>query len=275
MERRHIQCDRDKCTGCMICEFACSAAKEGRFDLELSRIRVLRATPTQLDVVACLSCRSTPCVKECPRGALSVDEATQTISLDKARCAGCGAPIPARYPLVEAAGGALAVLSVLRFGFTLDAAFAYAFLMALLAVTLIDWDFRIIPDRISIPFIAAGLVWSLMSPRLSLAGSALGALVGGGALLAVGELYRLARKVEGMGGGDVKLMAMIGAFLGVRLILPVILVAAFAGSIYGLALMKRGHGGKTAVAFGSFLAPAAAVCLFVGEALVSWYLGGL
>ena len=193
----------------------------------------------------------------------------------RARCAGCGAPIPARYPLVEAAGGALAVLSVLRFGFTLDAAFAYAFLMALLAVTLIDWDFRIIPDRISIPFIAAGLVWSLMSPRLSLAGSALGALVGGGALLAVGELYRLARKVEGMGGGDVKLMAMIGAFLGVRLILPVILVAAFAGSIYGLALMKRGHGGKTAVAFGSFLAPAAAVCLFVGEALVSWYLGGL
>ena len=90
MERRHILCDRNKCTGCMICEFACSAAKEGRFDLELSRIRVLHATPTQLDVVACLSCRSTPCIKECPRGALSLDEATQTLSLDKARCAGCG-----------------------------------------------------------------------------------------------------------------------------------------------------------------------------------------
>lgn len=90
MERRHILCDRDKCSGCMTCEFACSAAKEGRFDLELSRIRVVRATPTMLDVVACRLCRNTPCIKECPRGALSVREDTATISLDKARCAGCG-----------------------------------------------------------------------------------------------------------------------------------------------------------------------------------------
>ena len=90
MDRRHILCDRNKCSGCMICEFACSAAREGRFDLELSRIRVLRATPAMLDVVACFSCGSRPCVKECPRGALSVDEATQTLALDKARCAGCG-----------------------------------------------------------------------------------------------------------------------------------------------------------------------------------------
>ena len=90
MDRRHILCDRNKCTGCMICEFACSAAREGRFDLELSRIRVLQATPATLDVVACLSCQTRPCVKECPRGALSVDEATGVLALDKARCAGCG-----------------------------------------------------------------------------------------------------------------------------------------------------------------------------------------
>jgi leader peptidase (prepilin peptidase)/N-methyltransferase len=87
----------------------------------------------------------------------------------RARCAGCGARISARYPLVEAAGGALAVAASIRFGFTVDAAFAYAFLMALLASTLIDWDFRIIPDRISIQFIAAGLAWSFASPRLGLA----------------------------------------------------------------------------------------------------------
>jgi Fe-S-cluster-containing hydrogenase component 2 len=74
----------------MICEFACSAAKEGRFDLDLARIRVLRATPTRLDVVACYACASRPCIKECPRGALSVGEDTETITLDKARCAGCG-----------------------------------------------------------------------------------------------------------------------------------------------------------------------------------------
>ncbi len=193
----------------------------------------------------------------------------------RARCKGCGAPISARYPLVEAAGGALAVLAALRFGFTLDAAFAYAFLMALVAVTLIDWEFRIIPDRISIPFVAVGLAWSLASPRIGLASSALGALAGGGGIFVVGELYRLIRKVEGMGGGDVKLMAMIGAFLGVRLVLPVVLIASLAGSIYGATLLARGSGGKTAVAFGSFLAPAAAICLFAGERLVSWYLGGL
>jgi prepilin signal peptidase PulO-like enzyme (type II secretory pathway) len=69
-------------------------------------------------------------------------------------------------------------------------------------------------------------------------------------------------------------MAMVGAFLGVRLVLPVVLIASLAGSIYGLALLRKGGGGKTAVAFGSFLAPAAAVCLFAGERLLSWYLGG-
>ena len=79
MERRHIQCDRDKCTGCLICEFACSAAKEGRFDLELSRIRVLQATPTLMDVVACRFCRNTPCIKACPFGAIAFDESTKTV----------------------------------------------------------------------------------------------------------------------------------------------------------------------------------------------------
>ncbi len=192
----------------------------------------------------------------------------------RGRCAGCGARISPRYPAVEAVGGALAVLAVLRFGFTADAAFAYAFLMALTAVTLIDWDFRIIPDRISIPFILAGLAWSLASPRLTLASSLLGALAGGGSLFVVGELYRLARKTEGMGGGDVKLMAMIGAAVGIRLVLPVILIASLGGSIYGVALLRSGRGGKTAVAFGSFLAPAAGICLFLGEGLLSWYLGG-
>ncbi len=90
MERRHIQCDRDKCTGCMICEFVCSAAKGGRFDLEMSRIRVLQPAPSLLDVVSCHVCRNTPCVKACPRNALSLDDSTNTIRLDKARCAGCG-----------------------------------------------------------------------------------------------------------------------------------------------------------------------------------------
>lgn len=192
----------------------------------------------------------------------------------RGRCSGCGCRIPARYALVEAAGAALAVAAVHRFGPGVEALFAFAFLMALLVVTLIDWDFRIIPDAISVPFIAVGFAWSLVSPELTLAGSILGALAGGGGLLAIGLLYRFARKTEGMGGGDVKLMAMIGAFVGIGLVIPVILIASFAGTVYGVSLLRAGKGAKTAVAFGSFLAPAAAVCLFYGNRLVSWYLGG-
>ena len=192
----------------------------------------------------------------------------------RGRCRGCGERIALRYPLVEAAGGALAIAAVYRFGPGVDAAFAYAFLMALTAITLIDWDFRIIPDGLSIPFIVAGLGWSLVNSGLTLAGSALGALAGGGSLYAIGALYKLARKTEGMGGGDVKLLAMIGAFLGIKFIVPVILIASFAGTLYAVALLKSGKGAKTAVAFGSFLAPAAAVCLFFGERLLEWYFKG-
>jgi len=192
----------------------------------------------------------------------------------RGRCRRCGARISPRYPIVEVAGTALAIVALWGFGPTLDAAFAFAFLMALTAVTFIDWDFRIIPDGISIPFIVIGLLWSLVNPALTFAGSAVGALVGGGSLYLIGLIYKSVRKTEGMGGGDVKLMAMIGAFLGIKLVVPVILIASFAGAVYGIALLRAGKGSRSAVAFGSFLAPAAAVCLLWGNRLVSWYLGG-
>jgi len=193
----------------------------------------------------------------------------------RGRCRHCGERIAIRYPLVEAAGAALALGAVYRFGPGIDAAFAYAFLMALTAITLIDWDFRIIPDGLSIPFIVVGLGWSLVNPDLTFASSALGALAGGGGLYAIAALYKLARKTEGMGGGDIKLMAMIGAFLGVRLVVPVIVIASFGGTLYAIALLRSGKGAKTAVAFGSFLAPAAAVCLFFGRRLLAWYFTGI
>jgi leader peptidase (prepilin peptidase)/N-methyltransferase len=189
------------------------------------------------------------------------------------RCRGCGSPVSITYPLVEAAGAALALVSLARFGFTVDAAFAYAFLMALTAITIIDWRFRIIPDEVSMPFILVGLAWSMMSPERTVVGSALGALVGGGGLYLVALLYKLLRRREGLGGGDIKLMAMVGAFLGVKLVLVVILLASAAGSLYGVVLLRSGKNARTAVAFGSFLAPAAAVCLLYGTRIISWYLG--
>jgi leader peptidase (prepilin peptidase)/N-methyltransferase len=189
----------------------------------------------------------------------------------RARCRGCGAPIPARYPVVEAAGALLALVAIARFGFTLDALFAYAFLMALLAITIIDWQFRIIPDELSVPFIAVGIAWAALGPGRTILDSCLGALVAGGALWGVAALYKLVRKEEGLGGGDIKLMAMVGACLGLKLALVVILLGSFAGTIYGLTLMRRGTSVRTAVAFGSFLAPAAAVSLLVGPRILAWY----
>jgi leader peptidase (prepilin peptidase)/N-methyltransferase len=189
------------------------------------------------------------------------------------RCRGCRAPIPARYPIVEATGGILAVLVLLRFGTSYDAIAAYAFLMALVAVTLIDWDHRIIPDEITLSFLLAGLVWSFLGGNVNPLHSFLGALAGGGVLYGVGLVYKLVRHAEGMGGGDVKLMAMIGAFLGIKFVLPVIVLASLAGTLYGVVLLRSGKGGKAAVAFGSFLAPAAALCIFYGPELLGWYTG--
>jgi leader peptidase (prepilin peptidase)/N-methyltransferase len=191
----------------------------------------------------------------------------------RGRCSGCGAPISIRYPLVELFGGALAAVVLWRYGPSLHSLFAFSFLIALLAVTVIDWKHRIIPDEISISFILIGIAWSFFNPAISPWESSLGALVGGGGLYTVGLLYRVLRRTDGMGGGDVKLMAMIGAFLGVKLVLPVIVIASFAGSVYGLFFMRGERGGKAAVAFGSFLAPAAALCLFWGAAILAWYFG--
>jgi leader peptidase (prepilin peptidase)/N-methyltransferase len=191
----------------------------------------------------------------------------------RGRCGGCGAAISPRYPVIELLGGMLAVLAVRLYPDWIDAAFAYSFLMALLAVTMIDWEHGIIPDQISLSFTAAGMLWSLLNPDLTILSSASGALAGGGSLWLVGAVYRRVRGTDGMGGGDVKLMAMIGAFLGMQLVLPVIVIASFFGSVYGISLMRRGGDGRSAVAFGSFLAPAAALCMVFGPAVLSWYLG--
>lgn len=90
MKRQYILCDPDKCTGCRICEFVCSAAKEGRFHVELSRIRVAQPTPALVMSIACRFCENAPCIAACPRDALSMNEETHVLSIDKARCAGCG-----------------------------------------------------------------------------------------------------------------------------------------------------------------------------------------
>jgi leader peptidase (prepilin peptidase)/N-methyltransferase len=190
----------------------------------------------------------------------------------KGSCRFCGKKISLRYPVVELLAGLLAVTVVAYNGLGVNAVVTFSFLMALLAVTLIDWDYRIIPDQISLTFTAVGLGWSLLNPSLGFISSLTGAVAGGGSLWLVGLIYRKIRHAEGMGGGDVKLMAMIGSFLGIGLVLPVILLASLLGSLYGTTILGRGGKSTTAIAFGSFLAPAAAFCMFFGPTILSWYL---
>lgn len=190
----------------------------------------------------------------------------------RGRCRGCGGRISPRYPIVEALGGGLTLASLLLAP-TLAAAVVWTlFSLALLAVVFIDLDFRIIPDPISLPGIFAGLIWSIFSP-LGILDALLGVLAGGGGLLLIAILYEKITGREGLGMGDVKLMAMVGAFLGWQGALGTLLVGSLAGSIVGATLIARGKGtGQTALPFGTFLAPAAWVILFAGELLWSRYL---
>jgi leader peptidase (prepilin peptidase)/N-methyltransferase len=189
------------------------------------------------------------------------------------RCRGCRSRISVRYPLVELISALSASVMVWRFGLTLQAAWIYAFVAIMLAITLIDWDHQIIPDPLSIGGVVLGWAGAAVCLDIGLLQSLIGSLAGAGVILAIALLYKAVRKVDGMGGGDVKLMAMIGAFLGWKMILPVLFVAALFGSLYGVWLMRSDGHGKTAVAFGSFLAPAACLMMFAGEQLLDLYLG--
>lgn len=190
----------------------------------------------------------------------------------RGRCRSCRWRIPFRYPLVEALSGAAAGYIVWKYGTTLEAAFLYAFVAIMIAITFIDWDHQIIPDPLSIGGTVLGWVGAAVCLDIGVVQSLIGAVVGAGVVLAIAVTYRLARKVHGMGGGDVKLMAMIGAFLGWKMVFPVLMLAALAGSIYGVYLMRKGGDGQTAVAFGSFLAPAACIMLFAGQRLLDLYI---
>jgi leader peptidase (prepilin peptidase)/N-methyltransferase len=162
-------------------------------------------------------------------------------ALLRARCRGCSTPISARYPLVEALTGGLAILAVARFGLEPLTIALFVFTAALVLITFIDIDHRFIPDEVSLPGIVVGLGVSLLPGGIGLWNAALGALVGGGILFLVAWGYERMTGREGMGYGDVKLLAMIGAFLGWQAIPAVIVVASLTGSVAGLLAMFDGR----------------------------------
>jgi leader peptidase (prepilin peptidase)/N-methyltransferase len=192
------------------------------------------------------------------------------------KCRSCKWKIPFRYPLVELLTALSAAAALWVYGTTLTALWVFAFLAIMIAITFIDWEHQIIPDPLSIGGTILGWIGAVVCLDITLVQSLVGSLVGAGLILGIALAYKAARKVEGMGGGDVKLMAMIGAFLGWQMVFAVLFLAAFAGSVYGVILLRRSNAdGKTAVAFGSFLAPAAILMYFAGERVMALYLGSL
>lgn len=189
------------------------------------------------------------------------------------RCGFCRVRISPRYALVEALTGLLFVLVLWYFSFSPATLIYWLFMAALVTITFIDLDHQIIPDIISLPGISVGFLCSFFIPWLPWLDSLLGVLLGGGLLLTIAWLYELLTKREGMGGGDIKLLAMIGAFLGWKSIFPVIFIASLSGTMIGVPLMLiKGRDSRFALPFGPFLVTAAIVYLFWGREIILWYL---
>jgi leader peptidase (prepilin peptidase)/N-methyltransferase len=214
----------------------------------------------------------------------------------RGRCRACKKPISIRYPIVEAITAILFVLVTIQNGNSLALLFDLAFVAALIALIFIDAEHMILPNvitypgmvfaliaRVAIPYIAGpaqlddlpGLMqWLPNLPvwSVSLIGAALGALIGGGSLWLMGFLWEKLRGVEAMGLGDVKMMFMVGAFLGWRLAILTIFVGVFSGSLAGIAVMlRRGRNLQMMLPFGIFLGAGAIACLLIGHRVVEWY----
>lgn len=194
----------------------------------------------------------------------------------KGRCRFCDAAISWRYPGLELAGGLLSLALWLEFPWS-PLLLAYGpFGAALLVLSAIDLEHRLLPDAITYPGIVLGLILALFLPHLSFLEALLGVVLGGGFFFLMGWVYARLSGKTGMGGGDVKLLAMIGAFLGVQSLPYIIFISAALGTLVGVGLVVAGgawrHGQwrTTRLPFGPFLAAAALLYLFSGEALVKF-----
>ena len=191
----------------------------------------------------------------------------------KGHCRYCGAAIPLRYPIVELIGGLFALGTYLKFGLTIEMPIYYIFIAALLVVTFIDIDHRIIPDVITLPGIPLFFAASFALPQITYTQSLAGIVLGGGSLFLVAWIYNLITKREGMGGGDIKLLAMIGAVIGWQGVLFTIFASSLIGTLAGLVVMVQSRQGmKLAVPFGPFLAIGSIIYLFFGTRLITLYI---
>jgi leader peptidase (prepilin peptidase)/N-methyltransferase len=188
------------------------------------------------------------------------------------KCRRCKAPISVRYPLIEGISGLLALLLFRRYGLHPQLAIEFIFCSLLLIIAMIDLDTFLIPDILSLSGIVLGLAFSFFTPRLSWSDSLLGIILGGGILYVIATGYALLRHKEGMGGGDIKLLGMIGAFVGWQGVAFTILVSSVSGMLIALPMMWRsGKGLGSAIPYGPFLAFGAVAYIFWGRLFFHWY----
>lgn len=192
----------------------------------------------------------------------------------RGRCSGCSAPISIRYPLVEALTGLLSAWTVWYFGPTLAAAAALCLIWALIALTFIDFDTQLLPDSITLPLLWLGLLFNLNHGFISLHSAVIGAMAGYLSLWSVYWLFKLFTGKEGMGYGDFKLLAALGAWLGWQMLPAIVLLSSLVGAVVGIALIVLAkHGREVPIPFGPYLAAAGVIALFWGKTITYAYLG--
>lgn len=194
--------------------------------------------------------------------------------LQKGRCKHCHGSISVQYPLVEATAGLMAGVVVWQFGYSMQAGAALVLTWALLALSVIDLRHLLLPDRITLPLLWLGLLLALFDVFVDLHSAVIGAMAGYLILWAVYQGFKLLTGKEGMGYGDFKLLAALGAWLGWQQLLTVVLLSSLVGALVGIALMLvRGRDHRVPLPFGPFLAAAGLLVLLWGENLVQAYLG--
>lgn len=191
------------------------------------------------------------------------------------RCKFCQHPISIRYPLIEALTGIFAVLLFYKFGLTPAMGYWFVFTSALITISFIDIDHQIIPDIISLPGILIFSSSFYFLPQMAIKDTLLGIIAGGGSLYVVALFYYFLRKQEGMGGGDIKLLAMIGAATGIKGVVFTIFAGSLFGTIFGISIIlytKIADTRNLRIPFGPFLSLGAILYVFLGKQLIQWYL---
>ena len=193
----------------------------------------------------------------------------------RAKCRDCGVKISWRYPLVELITAVLALLLFIKFGLTLNYLVFFVFTAVLIVITFIDLDHQIIPDVLSLPGIPVFFLAAIFVVKVPWHEALIGLLIGGGVLFLIAFVYEFITKREGMGGGDIKLLAMIGGFLGWKSLIFVLLFSSFAGALVGgTAMIISKKDMKYALPFGPFLSAAAVAFIFWGDAFMRFLMLG-